>query len=130
MFIVHTNIKYNKNIIINIIHDTATFINIYSYKQQEQYVCKMLHLRSGQDNTVYIDEVADLTSHVFLQFLGVKKRFLSSPKHPDRFSSPPSLLLQRLGSGDTKLNLVPRLTMNGSIPSLLSQWFAYEILYI
>jgi hypothetical protein len=98
--------------------DTATFIYTYCYKQQEQRVCKITNLRSGQENTVYNDEVADLTSQETLQLLGVKKRFFSSPKHPDRFKGPSSLLLQRLGTEGIKLHLVPWLRMNGSMPSL------------
>jgi len=94
-----------------------TFKDIYCYKQQEQYVCKITYLRSGLGNTVYNDEVADLTSQDALQLLGAKKRFLSSPKHPYRFKGPSSLL-HRLGSEGINLHLVPRLKMNGSMPSL------------
>ena len=72
------------------------------------YVC--MYMRSGQESTVHNDEVADLTSQETLQLLGMKKRFLSSPKHPNRFNGPASLLLlQRLGSKGIKLHLVPRL---------------------
>jgi hypothetical protein len=90
----------------------------------------MLHLRSGQHNTVNNDEVAGLTSQVTLQLLVVKKRFLSSPKHPERFNGPPSLLLQRPGSRVINLYLVTRLIMNGSMPSLVLMACTGTILHL